>query len=319
MMKIKEKTNVLFPTGSWVALITPFTAEGEVDMKGFATLVDFHVANNTDGLLFMGSTGETTSLFPQERREIIRSMTKYCREKIPAFFGVTCPTTKATTELARFAQDEGALGILLTVPPYVAPPQEAVYEYFAEIARSVSLSVALYNNPGRVSVNINPDTVARLADFPNVVADKEATASVEHLTEVMGKVEGKLHLLCCDYPKYSLILPTLAMGGKGTANVAGNVIPREMALMSSPWESFEDTKRSRELYFDWLPLLKMLYSVSNPVVVKAAVEVLGFPAGPPRPPLPKLKGEKLEILKKMLDDLGVSGHYGIRRKGEHNG
>ncbi len=310
-MEKSNDTNLIFPTGSWVALITPFTTDGEVDTKGFATLVDFHAANATDGLLFMGSTGETTSLFPEERREIIRTMTNYCRGKIPAFFGVTCSTTQATVELAGFAQDEGADGILLTVPPYVMPPQEAVYEYFAQIARSVSVSVALYNNPGRVSVNINPDTVARLAHYPNVVADKEATASVEQLTEVVRGVEGRLHLLCCDFPKYSLVLSTLAMGGTGTANVAGNVIPREMALMSRPWERFEDAERTRTLYFEWLPLLKMLYSVSNPVVVKAAVALLGLPAGPPRPPLPQLKGDKLKTLETMLDELGIRSRYGV--------
>ncbi|MCR4425463.1 MAG: 4-hydroxy-tetrahydrodipicolinate synthase [Firmicutes bacterium] len=299
------------PVGSWVALITPFTAGDKVDIKGFAQLVDFQAANGSDGVIFMGSTGESTSLSMAEKREIIEAMAEYCRGKIPALFGVTCPTTRDTVELAQFAEAQGADGIMLVVPPYIAPPQESVYEFFATVAKSVSIAVALYNNPSRVIVNIDSDTVLRLAEIPNVVADKEAMPNVSQLADVMHGAAGKINVLCCDFPKYSLILPTLALGGHGTANVAGNIIPKEMAEMSRPWTSWEDVERTRALYAEYSPILKAVYSVTNPVAVKAAVELLGLPAGKPRPPLPTMQGEKLEAMKQLVERFKLREKYNL--------
>jgi 4-hydroxy-tetrahydrodipicolinate synthase len=116
-------------------------------------------------------------------------------------------------------------------------------------------------------------------------------------------------MLCCDYPGYALIVPTLALGGHGTANVTGNVIPQEMAAMSRPWRSWEDVKRTRELYFRFLPLLSAIYSVSNPVPVKAALRLLGRPAGPTRKPLPEMSEEKLRQLDDLLERLEVKARY----------
>ncbi|MCD6364095.1 MAG: 4-hydroxy-tetrahydrodipicolinate synthase [Synergistetes bacterium] len=301
----------LNPTGSWVAVITPFTPDDKVDIKGFEKLVDFHVANGTDGLIFMGSTGESTSLSMEEKKEIISAMVDYCKGKIPAIFGVTCSTTRDTIKLAEFAEAQGADGIMLTVPSYLIPPQDALYEYFSEVARSVSISVTLYNNPGRVVANIQPDTIARLAEIPNIVADKEAVPSVSHITDVLRKVNGRINVLCCDSPKFDLIMPLLAMGGHGTANVAGNIIPREMAELSRPWKGWDDVVKARELFFEYKRVMEVLYSVINPVPVKAAVGLLGLPAGNPRPPLQPMKGEKLEILKKLLEDLKLREKYGL--------
>ncbi|MBP8674977.1 MAG: dihydrodipicolinate synthase family protein, partial [Acetomicrobium sp.] len=215
------------PSGSWVALITPFTPDDKVDIDGFAKLVDFHAANDTDGVVFMGSTGEAPSLSTEEKKEIIQTMAPYCKGKVPALFGVTCSTTKETIQLAEFAEANGADGILMVVPPYIIPPQEAIYEYFSTVAKSVSISVTIYNNPGRVVANIDPMTVSMLANIPNIVADKEAVPNGNQLTEVMNMVGGKINVLCCDSPKFSIILPLMAMGGHGTANVTGNIIPRE--------------------------------------------------------------------------------------------
>ncbi|HSB71015.1 MAG TPA: 4-hydroxy-tetrahydrodipicolinate synthase [Candidatus Methylomirabilis sp.] len=300
------------PVGSWVALVTPFTTDDVIDFPGFQRLVDFQVAGGTDGLLFMGSTGEATSLSGEERRSIIREMTAYCRGRIPAFFGVTCPTTRATVDLAQYAQAQGADGILLVVPPYIAPPQGAVLEFLRTAARSVDIAVAIYNNPSRVIVNMDPETIVRLAqDCPNVVADKEAMPNVSQLTEVYRGTEGRLHLLCCDFPKYDLILPTLAIGGHGTANVAGNIIPREMASQSRPWRNWEDVERTRKLYLEFLPILKVCYAATNPVSVKGALKLLGLPGGDPRPPLPRLEGAKQEEMRQLLERFQLRERYGL--------
>jgi 4-hydroxy-tetrahydrodipicolinate synthase len=222
-------------TGSWVALITPFLEDDTVDIAGFCRLIDFHVAHGTDGLILCGSTGEPSLLSTDEKRQLFDRVLPYARGKIPVLAGTTCGSTAETVELSRYAQQAGTDGLLLIVPPYSQPPQEAIYRHFRTVAEAVDLPIALYNNPGRVGVNIDAETIIRLAEIPNIVADKEAMPNVAQLATIMRAVGQRLCLLCCDYPGYSLILPTLALGGHGTANVAGNVIPAEMAAMSRPW------------------------------------------------------------------------------------
>jgi 4-hydroxy-tetrahydrodipicolinate synthase len=306
------KRKLIYPEGSWVALITPFDAKGRLDIEGFKGLVDFQILNGTSGLLLMGSTGEPTSLSQEERREIIKEMALYCRGKIPVFFGVTCGSTEATVELAQYAQEKGADGIMLVVPPYAAPPQPAVYGYLKTICQSVDIAVAVYNNPARVIVNIDPPTIIRLLEeCPNLVADKEAVPGVAQLTSVMEGTGGRLRLLCCDAPNYALVIPTLGMGGHGTANVTGNAAPKEMAELSRPWRSWEDVVRGRKLYFEYLPLMEAAYSATNPVAIKAMVKLMGLPSGDPRPPLPRIEGEKLKPLEEVIRRFKLKEKYDL--------
>jgi len=309
---MKMKRNLIYPEGSWVALITPFDKNGKLDIKGFKRLVDFQAANETSGLLLMGSTGEPTSLSQEEKKEIISEMAPYCQERIPVFFGVTCGSTAATIELAQFAQEKEADGIMLVVPPYIAPPQTAVYGFLKSVCQSVDIAVAVYNNPARVIVNIDPPTIVRLAEeCPNLVADKEAVPSVSQLASVMEGTKGRLRLLCCDAPNYALTIPTLGMGGHGTANVTGNVAPREMAELSRPWRSWEDVVKGRELYFEYLPLMEAAYSATNPVAIKAMVKLMGLPSGDPRPPLPRIEGDKLKPLEDVISRFVLTRKYGL--------
>jgi 4-hydroxy-tetrahydrodipicolinate synthase len=302
---------MLHPTGSWVALITPFGQDGAVDVPGFHRLIDFHQAHGTSGLLLCGSTGEPSLLSTDEKRQIFDQVVPYAKGRLPVFVGTTCGTTAETVELSRYAQAAGADGLLLVVPPYARPPQEAIYQHFRTVAEAVDLPIAVYNNPTRVGVNIDADTLIRLAEMPNIVADKEAIPNVSQLAAVLRAAGDRMHLLCCDYPGYSLILPTLALGGHGTANVTGNIIPEEMAAMSRPWRSIEDVERSRALYFRYLPLLEMVYRVSSPVPIKTAVGLLGLPAGGVRRPLPDLTPDQVRRLDALLDELGVKAKYGV--------
>ena len=309
---MKVKRNLIYPEGSWVALITPFDKNGKLDIKGFKRLVDFQAANETSGLLLMGSTGEPTSLSQEEKKEIISEMAPYCQRRIPVFFGVTCGSTAATIELAQFAQEKEADGIMLVVPPYIAPPQTAVYGFLKSVCQSVDIAVAVYNNPARVIVNIDPPTIVRLAEeCPNLVADKEAVPSVSQLASVMEGTKGRLRLLCCDAPNYALTIPTLGLGGHGTANVTGNVAPREMAELSRPWRSWEDVVKGRELYFEYLPLMEAAYSATNPVAIKAMVKLMGLPSGDPRPPLPRIEGDKLKPLEDVISRFVLTRKYGL--------
>jgi len=304
---------MLRPTGSWVALITPFTDEDKVDVAGFRRLIDFHARHHTDGIILCGSTGEPLMLSTDEKHLILEQVVPYAKGKIPVLIGTTCGSTAETIELSRYAQQCGADGLLLIVPPYSQPPQEAIYRHFRAVAEAVNLPVALYNNPSRVGVNIDADTIIRLAEIPTIVADKEAMPNVGQLAAVMRAVGDRISLLCCDAPGYGLIVPTLALGGHGTANVAGNVIPEEMAAMSQPLQSYEDLVRTRDMYFRYLPLFKAMYSVSNPVPIKAAVGLLGLPAGHVRRPLQDMAGEKLRELEAVLDGFALREKYAAVR------
>ena len=298
------------PSGSWVAIVTPFMPDGTVDYEGFQTLIDFQIAHGTDGVLVMGSTGEATSLSIAERREIITRVVPMAKGRIPTFFGTTAGTTAETVALSEHAAKANADGLLLVVPPYIQPPQDGVYNHFKAVADAIPLPIALYNNPSRVGVNIDPATIAKLAQLPNMVADKEAMGNVSQLGEVRRLTGASFHLLCCDYPGYGLILPTLALGGHGTANISGNLIPEEMRAMSQPWRDWQDVVRTRELYFKYLPLMSAFYSLSNPIAIKAALRLLGLPGGPVRPPLVELTGDKLQNLTNCLNTLGVKEKYG---------
>ena len=301
------------PQGSWVAIPTPFNKDGSLDLPAFNTLIDFHHANGTSMLLVMGSAGEVSLLSVAERRQIVSHVAKYAKDKLPVFFGSSLPTTEQTVDFARFAEAEGADGLVFTAPPYLVLTQTALYEFLRTCMGAVSIPVGIYNNPTRVVTNIDPETIEALAnEFPNFVADKEAVPSVQQLTEVKRRLGDRLSLLCCDYPKYSILLPTMALGGEGAANIGGNVIPAEMAEMCKPWDSIEQVNRSRELYFIYYPLTTALYWFSNPIVIKAALDYMGLPGGNLRKPNPNLEGKRLKELKKILKEFGVLKKYGVK-------
>lgn len=300
------------PKGSWVAIPTPFNSDGSVDFGGFETLINFHAQNNTSMLLVMGSAGEVSLLSIEERKAIIHHVSAIAKGKLPVFFGSSLPTTQQTVDFAKFAEAEGADGLIFTAPPYLLLTQTALYQFLREAMAAVSIPVGIYNNPTRVVSNINPETIEKLSnEFPHFVADKEAVPSVQQLVEVKRRVGDKMSILCCDYPKYSILLPTLALGGDGAANIGGNVIPREMAEMSKPWETIEQVKFSRELFFEYYPLTSMLYTFSNPIMIKPALDYLGLPGGKLRKPNMDLEGKKLEELHEIMDRFELRKKYGI--------
>ncbi len=303
---------LIYPEGSWVAIVTPFDASFGLDLGAMRALVDFQSANGSSTLLIMGSTGEPMALTLDERKRIIREMGAYCRGKIHAFFGVTLGSTAMTIELARYAQDEGADGIVVVVPPYIAPPQDAVFTFLKDVCSAVDISVGLYNNPARVIVNVDPPTIVRLfREVGNLVADKEAMPNVGQLAAVQEGTEGKLPILCCDSPAYGLVIPTLALGGKGTANVTGNVHPRAMAALSKPWTCWEDVESCRSLYAELVPLMEAAYSAPNPIAVKAMIGLLGFPVGHCRPPLPDPPARTLEAMRALIGRYRLGELYGL--------
>lgn len=291
--------------GSWPAIITPFSKGGPVEIDCLKSLVEFHKENNSDGILVLGSTGESMMLSDVERRKVIDIALEITNGKLPVMCGISAITTKETIENAKHAEDKGVDFGMLVQPPYIKPTQRALYDYFKEVANSVDLPIALYNNPSRTGVNIEAETVAKLSKIDNIVALKEAGPNPYQLMRVIELTRVKFNILCCDCPFFALILPTLAAGGQGTTNVTGSLIPREFAALSQPWDTLENVKTTRELYFRFLPLMRMMYAETNPIPLKAALNLIGANVGVPRRPLTEISKPNLASLRTTLKRLGI--------------
>lgn len=299
--------------GSWVAMPTPFTAEDKIDFQGFETLINRQIQYGTSQIFILGSAGEVTLLTREEKETIVREVLKMVKGKIPVFFSASAMTTGDSISFARFCEKEGADGVVFTVPPYVLINQSATFLHLDACMEAVNIPCGIYNNPSRLGVQIMPETIKALSDkHANFVVDKEALPSVEQLVKVQRLCGDKVKIMCCDFPKYSIVIPTLAIGGTGTANIGGNIIPQEAAAYSRPWTDMQIIKECRQGYFKWFPLLQMLYTFSNPVVIKAALKLLGLPGGHLRKPYQEYGGAKLAELEKLMGEMGVIDKYGVR-------
>ena len=306
--------------GSWVAMPTPFTEDNRIDIEGFKLLIARQIKYGTSQLFILGSAGEVTLLTIEEKKLIVKSVIAYMKDRaarglktIPVFFSAASLTTDASVEFAQFCEQEGADGVVFTVPPYVLITQHAAKNHLDACMSAIHIPCGIYNNPSRLGVQVLPETIQFLAEkHPHFVVDKEALPSVEQLVQVQRLCGGKVRIMCCDFPKYSIVIPTLAVGGTGTANIGGNIIPEECAKYSRPWTDMKIVEECREGYFKWFPLLQELYTFSNPVVIKAALNLLGLPGGHLRKPYEDYMGTRLEHLEETMTNMGVIEKYHIR-------
>jgi 4-hydroxy-tetrahydrodipicolinate synthase len=299
------------PEGSFVALVTPMNADGSVDYEGFRTLIDWHAENGTSALLIMGSTGEVSMLAPEERKEIVRRTLAMRRPGVTLWYGCTGNNTDATIAQTRFAAAEGADGVIVAAPSYICADNDAIEDYMAEVLDSADVATGFYNNPPRVKTDLHWSNLLRLAEHPNMVVLKESTTRVGQVAQVCA-AKPDLSIMCCCSPNLGLVIPTMALGGHGTANMTGNLIPREMAVISKPWETGADAFACREAWLENLPVLHFAYSAINPVAVKTLMRAVGLPAGPLRRPLKPLSEAALTEALAMVQRLGLDQRYGFR-------
>jgi len=300
--------------GSWPALVTPFTDSGEVNYEMLRRLVGFHAENHSTGVLLMGSTGEAIMLTPDERKKIIDTVIDEANGKTPVMVGVAAMTTKQTIENAKYAKAAGADAGLIVQPPYIKPKQSSLYHYFKDIADSVDLPLIIYNNPERCGVNVEPETIARLAQHDNIVAIKEAGPNPYGVMRTVELTRGKFNVLCCDCAFYALIPVVMSSGGKGTSNVTGSLCPREIAVISKPWEGYDDVLNMREYLYRYLPLIRMMYSETNPVPLKWALNQIGADVGKPRKPLMELSEGNQLTMKQTMERLGILAEDSYQRE-----
>ena len=295
--------------GSFVALITPFNADGSVDFGAFRTLLDWQARNGTSAVLIMGSTGEVSMLTPEERRAIVEKTAAMKDGRMKFFYGCTGPSTAATIANLQFAKGAGADGAILAAPAYICAPEDDIEAFFAECADATSLPLGIYNNPPRVKSDLHWSHLIRLMRHPNIAVLKESTTRVGQVAQVLAAAPDA-SIMCCDSPNLGLVVPTMSLGGHGTANMTGNIDPAGMALLSRPWTDPAVSVSFRETSLRLLPLLHFTYSAINPVALKSLMKAVGLPAGDLRRPLTGLKPDHLAQGLGIVQALGLDRQYG---------
>src|SRR5579871_414981 len=250
-------------------MITPFK-DGEVDYPGLKKLVDWHVAEGTDCLAPVGTTGEAPTLSHDEHERVIAAVVEAAAGRIKVMPGTGSNSTREAIRLTRFAQKAGATGALMVGPYYNKPTQEGYYRHFLSVAEAVDLPIVLYNIPGRTGSNILPETMARLAEAPTIVGVKEATGSLDQASQVAALCD--LTILSGDD---SLTLPLMSVGGRGVISVVGNIIPRDMKALVTAFDAGKIAE-AQQWHRKLFPLCRdMLGVATNPIPIKTAMKLLG--------------------------------------------
>lgn len=297
------KRNDIVLKGSYVALATPFAADGSLDQAAYRRLVRSHLGCGTAGLVACGSTGEAATLSHEEYRRVLELTLEESRGALPVIAGVGTNDTAKAVELAREAETLGADALLLLAPYYNKPTQDGLYLHFKTVAKSSRLPIIAYNIPGRTAVNILPATLARIArDCPSVIAVKEAAGSVDQVSELLTLAPKGFTVLSGDD---SLTWPMMAVGAKGVISVVANIAPRQSAELCRLALAGE-MAQARALHLKLFPLIKALFIETNPIPVKAALEMLGLCRAEPRLPLTPLSAKNRPLLRRALKDFGLA-------------
>jgi 4-hydroxy-tetrahydrodipicolinate synthase len=286
--------------GAIVAIVTPFK-NGKVDEAALRKLVEFQIKNGTDGIVPCGTTGESSTLSHEEHDRVIEVVIDAVKKRVPVIAGTGSNSTSEAIRLTRHAYKAGADGALMVCPYYNRPTQEGLYQHYKAVAEAVPIPIIVYNIPGRTGVNINPDTLARLAKIKNIVGVKEASGSIKQMSDVIHLCGPKFDVLSGDD---LFTLPLMAMGGHGVISVISNVAPADMAAMVDAFVA-GDLKKARTLHYKMTPLIDALFVETNPTPVKAALAMMKKISYEVRLPLYKLSDANYEKLKKIVGSYGL--------------
>ena len=287
-------------TGVITAIVTPFRGDA-VDEEALRKLVDDQIAGGIDGIVPVGTTGESPTLTFDEHIRVIKVVVEAAKKRVPVIAGTGSNSTREAIELSQAAQKVGADGLLLVTPYYNKPGQDHLYRHFKAVVDAVPLPTVVYNVPGRTGCDLLPETIARLCDLPAIVGVKEATASALRAAQIIAKVGDRLAVLSGDD---ATAFALYALGAKGCISVVSNVAPRDMSAM---WDAAAagDWKKARELHYKLLPLGEELFIEANPVPVKAALAMMGRIADELRPPLYPLAPANRERVRLALQRCGL--------------
>jgi 4-hydroxy-tetrahydrodipicolinate synthase len=286
--------------GSIVAIVTPFI-NGAVDEEKLRELVEFQIENGTDAIVPCGTTGESSTLDYEEHDRVIKIVVEQVNKRVPVIAGTGSNSTREAIEITAHAKELGADGALLVTPYYNKPSQEGLFLHYKAVADAVALPQVLYNVPGRTAVNLLPETVARLAVHPNIVAIKEATGSLQQASEVMALCGDNITVLSGDD---FITLPMMACGAKGVISVTANIMPKEVAALVDAFNAgnMEEAKR---LHLYLLKISNAMFIETNPVPVKTGVALMGKCRDEVRLPLAPLAEANRSKLAAIMKEYGL--------------
>ncbi len=286
--------------GAIVAIVTPFK-NGKVDEKAFRRLIEFQIKNGTSGIVPCGTTGESSTLSFKEHDRVIEITIDAVKKRVPVIAGTGANSTDEAIRLTKHAYEAGADGALMVCPYYNRPSQEGLYQHFKKVAEKVPIPIIPYNVPSRTGVNLNAETLARLAEVDNIVGVKEASGSIKQMSDVIRLCGKDFSVLSGDD---LFTLPLMAMGGTGIISVLSNVAPADMAALVDAFNA-RNLKKAMALHHKMSPLIDALFIETNPVPVKAALAMMGMIEYELRLPLAKLTEANYGKLKQALIDYGL--------------
>ena len=287
--------------GAMVAIVTPFK-DGRVDETALRQLVEFQIANGTQGIIPCGTTGESATLSFKEHERVIEITVEQVNKRVPVIAGTGSNNTDEAVRLTRHAKEAGADGALMICPYYNKPTQEGLYRHFKLVAESVDIPIVLYNIPGRTSVNMEADTIARLSAIENIVGVKEASGSMKQITDIIARCGDDFVVLSGED---FLTFPLLCVGGKGVISVTSNVAPRDMSDLCNLYFAGKFAE-AQKLYYRLLPLCHALFIETNPAPVKAALAMMKkLDSDEVRLPLAPMSEANRERLRKELQAYGL--------------
>jgi 4-hydroxy-tetrahydrodipicolinate synthase len=289
-------------TGSLVAIVTPMLEDGRLDLARFRKLIDWHIAEGTDGIVVVGTTGESPTVDFDEHKELIRIAVEHAKGRIPIIAGTGANSTAEAIELSASAKKNGATASLSVVPYYNKPTQEGMYQHFRKIAETVDLPMIVYNVPVRTVADLQNDTVLRLAQVPGIIGIKDATANIERGTDLIKRAPRNFAIYSGeDAGALALIL----MGGHGVISVTANVAPRMMHEMCAA-ALVGDVKTARDLNLRLIGLHQKLFVETSPAPVKWAMAQMGLIENGLRLPMVPLTERSYDAVREAMNDAGIS-------------
>lgn len=286
--------------GSLVAIVTPFK-KGKLDEKALGDLIDWQIAEGTHGIVPCGTTGESATLTHDEHERVVAFTIEAVRRRVPVIAGSGSNSTTEAIALTKHAKKAGADGALLITPYYNKPTQEGLYRHYKAVAEAVDLPIVLYNIPGRTSVNMLPQTVARLASIKHIVAIKEGSGSLQQVSDIIQSCGERMTVLSGDD---ALTLPMMALGARGVITVTANIVPGDMARMVEAFAAGK-LKDAQKLHYKMSPLFAALFYETNPIPVKEALGMMGRCAAELRLPLCPMATDTRDKLSRALKDYGL--------------
>lgn len=292
--------------GSIVALVTPFK-NGEIDEDKLRELVEWHIENKTDAILPCGTTGESPTLSYEEHNRVIKIVVEQAKGRVPVIGGTGSNSTRETLELSEHAKSVGCEAILLVVPYYNKPSQNGLYEHYKVVAEKISLPIIVYNIPGRTGVNLEPSTFVKICkSCKNIVGIKEAAGSIEQVSQLyLGLMElgleEKVSILSGDD---SMTYPMMTLGAKGVISVVANIVPQKVYQLTK-FALENNFLEAKKLHYELYNLMKAMFVETNPVPVKAAMELMKLCSGEVRLPLTRMLKQNEEKLVQVLKQYGL--------------